>query len=338
MMNDKQRPTLDAKKLYDNAVISIQLGIDDFQLSKSEPIRALSSVRNLFAGVLLLFKYKLAASISDPEDAYELIFNPPPIIPMPDEKGGFKWAPNGKFRKTTIDVQGIEQRFEGFNIEVDWKAIKKLQECRNELEHFHPKHTNGELAGFIADLFPVLSNFITNELKLIPSEVLGESWEIMLAHKEFFNRKLKECEESWEEAGIPDLMYGYLIDCCCDDCGSRLIIAKEEDLSSNLTVQNYEGFRYSCISCGHDDLIEPLLCNVFQEANDYDPRNGDDPSYETCYACGHDTFLVSESQCQWCEEGLDYNNCSICFETLSQDEQDLGGRCSYHYNLINKDD
>ena len=53
---------LDAEKLKENALTSIRLGIEDFQRTKQvkeqgvDPACALSAVRNLFAGVLLLFK------------------------------------------------------------------------------------------------------------------------------------------------------------------------------------------------------------------------------------------------------------------------------------------
>ena len=53
---------LDAEKLKENALTSIRLGIEDFQRTKQvkeqgvDPARALSAVRNLFAGVLLRFK------------------------------------------------------------------------------------------------------------------------------------------------------------------------------------------------------------------------------------------------------------------------------------------
>jgi len=43
-----------------NAIISIQLGIEDFLKTEKDPRRALSAMRNLYAGVLLLFKEKLA--------------------------------------------------------------------------------------------------------------------------------------------------------------------------------------------------------------------------------------------------------------------------------------
>lgn len=68
-------PALDSKKLKENSLTSIRLGIEDFKRSLNspaqggDPARALSAIRNLFAGVLLLFKYKIATSVDDPEVA-----------------------------------------------------------------------------------------------------------------------------------------------------------------------------------------------------------------------------------------------------------------------------
>lgn len=132
-------PELDAEKLKENALTSIRLGIEDFQRSKlaqdqgGDPARALSAVRNLFAGILLLFKYKIAVSVNDPDEASVLIFNPPEVLPQADGSGGIEWKPVGKFKRTTIDIVTIKKRFEGFDIEVDWPTIDKLQDCRNHL-------------------------------------------------------------------------------------------------------------------------------------------------------------------------------------------------------------
>ncbi|WP_447628386.1 hypothetical protein [Enterobacter hormaechei] len=339
-MSTPSAPTLDAEKLYDNAIISIRLGIEDFELSTisaEKQARALSSVRNLFAGMLLLFKYKIAASVKDPADAYTIIFNPPNIVPESDGNGGVRWVPDGKFKKTTIDVQGIRQRFESFGIDVDWDAITKLQDCRNHLEHLHPKHTYGEVAGFVAALFPVLSDFISNELQQVPSDVLYEAWDKMLAHKDFYNEKLAECEDTWESADIPDGMQIYLEDCSCMMCGSQLIKAAEEDLESGITVKHQEDkFRYRCVSCGYADLIAPELYHAFHLANDYDPSDGSDPTFEKCYECNHDTFLIFEQECAWCGATLEYNTCEICGQPLTQDEQDNGGLCSNDQYLRDK--
>ncbi|MBH3289509.1 hypothetical protein I5N29_03585 [Serratia marcescens] len=339
-MSTPAAQTLDAEKLYDNAVISIQLGIEDFEQSNSgTPTRALSSVRNLFAGLLLLFKYKIAVSVNDPADAYMLIFNPPFILPKSDGNGGLKWVPDGKFKKTTIDVQGIEQRFEGFGIDVDWAAIKKLQDCRNHLEHLHPQHTLGEVGGFVADLFPVLSDFITNQLAQAPSDVLGSAWDKMLAHQDFYNQKLAECEKTWKSSGVPEGMETYLAECICDMCSSKLLSANQDDIDASLTVEDDEDkFRYRCLSCSHSEHIAPLLYHAFRVENDYDPRSGEEPTFETCFKCRHDTFLVYERQCAWCEATLDYEECRHCEEPLNQSDQGNDGLCGYCNHKADKDD
>jgi len=335
---------LDAEKLYDNAILSIKLGIEDFQLSQcpvedgGNPTRALSSVRNLYAGMLLLFKYKVASSVDSEEDAYELIHNPPvKILPQPDGTGGVTWVPQGKFKNTTIDVTQIKERFESFNIDVDWRVVEKLQSCRNHLEHLHPKNTLGEVASFVADLFPVLSDFIISELKMLPRAILDSSWDIMLAHKDFYDSKLDECKLSWEDAGIPDGLQEFLNDCSCTECGSNLLKASEENIENgDLVEQDEESFEYLCLACGEKDLISPLIMDSFEREFFFWPPNGDEPTYERCYQCNHDTFVIGEQLCRWCNYTLEETECSICEEPLNQDDQDNNGMCSYHYHQWQK--
>lgn len=341
-MSNTNTLTLDADKLYDNAIASIQLGIEDFQLSQQpdNSLRTLSSIRNLYAGLLLLFKYKIAKSVDTPEHAYMLIHNPPPkMLPYPDGNGGVEWKPEGKFKKTTIDVCGIKERFHKFNIEVDWKAVEKLQDCRNHLEHLHPQNTFGELAGFVANLFPVLESFITNELNEIPQDVLGSSWGIMLEHKTFYNSKLTECRSSWMYAGIPEGMMEFSNECCCEECGSKLIKASQDSLEEGLTVEDFESeFKYLCIACGNINLFTPLLMQVFDHEFFYWPPDGDEPTIEQCSCCQHDTFVIAEQKCRWCGYDLDYTECYLCSTELVQDDQDNGGLCSYCNYRCNKDD
>lgn len=336
---------LNADRLYENALASIKLGIEDFKLSKLDeseggnPTRALSSVRNLYAGLLLLFKYKIATSVDSPADSYQLIFNPPAkILPGPDGMGGISWKPEGKFKPTTIDVAQIKERFEKFSIEIDWKKIESIQQCRNHLEHLHPEHTYGEVAGFVADLFPILDNFIQNELQKSPQTVLGSAWETMLQHSEFFLSKVNECISSWEDAGVPDGIREFISECCCNECSSRLIRASEENLESGQTVSDdEEEFNYVCVSCGDKDLITPLLLDAFGREFFYWPPNGDEPTYESCFHCGRNTFVISEQKCRWCEADLEHEECSICGEALGQDDQDNNGLCGYHNHLWLKD-
>lgn len=334
---------LDAEKLKENALTSIRLGIEDFQRCQAattqggDPARALSAVRNLFAGVLLLFKYKIAISVDDPNEAPALIFNPPEVLPHSDGDGGIEWKPVGKFKKTTIDVATIKKRFEGFGVEVDWEVIEKLQECRNHLEHLHPENTLGEVADFVAELFPVLREFTLKQLNQQPAELLGEAWSIMLKQHNFLVDTQASCGAAWSSVGVPKLMQDWLDACRCEECGSSLLMPHPEDVEDGASVEDQsEEFRYACAACGHTDLIAPLMIKELNDTYDYDPRDGGEPLVEECLQCGNDAFFVGEQHCLWCGAELDYSECAVCGEALRQDDQDNGGRCGYHQYVYEK--
>lgn len=341
-------PELDAEKLQENAITSIRLGIEDFQRSQSsveqggDPARALSAVRNLFAGVLLLFKYKIAISVNDPDEAPALIFNPPEVLPQSDGNGGIEWKPVGKFKRTTIDVATIKKRFEGFDIEVDWITIEKLQDCRNHLEHLHPANTHGEVADFVAELFPILRDFIQTQLNQQPAELLLAAWSIMLDHHQFFVDTSADCKAAWVSASVPELMQPWIEKCQCEECGSSLLRPHLEDIEKGASVEGQDDFfKYVCMACGHADLIGPLMVKELNDFHDYDPRDGGEPNVEECNQCGRDTFIVVEQHCLWCGAELDYPECTVCEEPLCQDDQHNGGLCSYHahvYEKIMRDD
>jgi hypothetical protein len=336
-------PALDAEKLKENALTSIRLGIEDFQRSlllpeqNGDPARALSAVRNLFAGVLLLFKYKIATSVDDPDDAATLIFNPPEVLPQSDGNGGVEWQPVGKFKRTTIDVATIKKRFEGFDIEMDWGTIEKLQDCRNHLEHLHPANTLGEVADFVAELFPILRDFVHKQMNEQPAELLGAAWPIMLGHHKFFTNTSAECSAAWNEAGVPDLMQPWLVQCRCEECGSSLLQPHVDDIEEGMSVEWHDdAFRYHCIACSHSDLIGPAMLKKLDDAYHYDPRDGGEPDIETCNECRRDTFLIGEQHCVWCRAELDYPECVVCEEALRQDDQFNGGLCGYHNHMHEK--
>lgn len=336
-------PDLDAEKLKENALTSIRLGIEDFERCRlvpkkgGDPARALSAVRNLFAGVLLLFKYKIAISVDDPCDAASLIFNPPEVQPKADGDGGVEWIPVGKFKRTTIDVSTIKKRFEGFNIEVNWDVIDKLQICRNHLEHLHPANTHGEVADFVAELFPILRDFTQSQLNEQPAELFGAVWQSMLLHHKFFVDTRTACDTAWAKAGVPKKMRPWLEKCQCEECSSSLLAPLQEQLDEGCSVESQEdSFKYVCVACGHSDLIVPLMIETLNNAYDYDPRDGDEPSVERCFECDHETFMIYDQECLWCGAELDYTECSLCEEALGQGDQDNGGLCGYHAHMHEK--
>ncbi|NHZ82769.1 hypothetical protein F2P44_26330 [Massilia sp. CCM 8695] len=323
------------EKLKQNAIISIQHGVEDFDRSRKstaaggDPFRAISAARNLYAGVLLLFKYCLIQAISDQTKAVEVIFKPPrDIIPHPDGAGGVAWQPVGKFQRTTIDVDDIKKRFEAFDIKVDWVVMERIQTERNHLEHLHPTQSVGAIGGFVADLFPILSKFITEELNEVPASLLGGAWPIMLAHHDFFVKSQLHCIEQWRESSMPQKAQHFVRDLVCDDCGSPLILPDAESDEA-----------YQCMACGHSDALFPQLESLLEKSlGGYDPRDGEEPPTRDCPECDHPMFSVPDGRCQWCDYELEDWECAICGEGLGLDEQENGGLCSYHHYKMSKDD
>ena len=89
--------------IIQNAIDSIQIGIEDYE--NGDDRRSVSAVRNISAGILLLYKEKLCQL--SPEDNKEL-FIKQNISPIQNNNGDIIFE--GKGRKT-VDVQSIKERF-----------------------------------------------------------------------------------------------------------------------------------------------------------------------------------------------------------------------------------
>ena len=117
-----------------NAVDSIAIGLEDFE--SSDQRRIVSCTRNLFAGILLLFKHKLSM-MSTPESDEALIKQR--VMPTKDDAGEIVWKGKGS---KTVDVQNIRERFDSLDIDVNWKRIIKVNQFRNDIEHYYSSLTH----------------------------------------------------------------------------------------------------------------------------------------------------------------------------------------------------
>ena len=136
--------------LFDNAIQSIQLGVDDYQAD--DPKRAVSSVRNLYAGVLLLTKEVLARQVpkADPRQIVSARYKP-----VPDEDGGVSFVPASPH---TIDFTTIVERFRDFGLGIDEAALNALSRIRNDVEHYFSDKPHEAVREAIAKTFPVVAN------------------------------------------------------------------------------------------------------------------------------------------------------------------------------------
>lgn len=313
-----------------NAVQSIQIGIEDYQ--STDPRRVLSSIRNITAGILLLFKERLREL--SPAGSDEVLIKQR-VQPEFDENGKVVFKGDGK---KTVDVQQIEERFSSLNIETDWKRFKRVVGIRNDIEHYCTTESTDRLKELIADSFIIIRNFVSNELQYEPVDLLGEqTWNVLLEVAEVYQRELDQCQEAtnsiaWDSNGMSD-MAGYLR---CPKCHSALVKPVDPDTGSNFSLE------FSCSSCGQIASIDQMAEDALSECFDYEiysaMKDGEPSPIGTCPECGLETFILQDDLCAACGGSLSYYECAVCGVSLGPDDQDFGGLCGYHHHLAMKDD
>ncbi|MBW1777587.1 MAG: hypothetical protein JRJ54_08335, partial [Deltaproteobacteria bacterium] len=128
-----------------NAIDSIAIGLEDYQ--STDERRIVSSARNIFAGILLLFKHKLCEL--SPAGSDEVLIKQK-VLPEIDATGAVRWIGKGK---KTVDVQNIRDRFESLGISVDWKRLERINKYRNNIEHYYSNLNTQSVQQLISDSF-----------------------------------------------------------------------------------------------------------------------------------------------------------------------------------------
>ena len=306
--------------LLKNAVESIQVGVEDFE--SNDERRSVSAVRNITAGLLLLFKTKLCllSPLSDPE-----LLIKKDLMPTVGVDGKLIFV--GKGRKT-VDVAQIKERLTAMKVEVDWNRVEKITNLRNEIEHYYANASSDTVREVVAKSFILIRDFTQNALQEVPQELLGsDCWKVLLRTSEVYLAEEKSCRKSlekinWKYTTIREV----LVHLRCPQCSSALIEAPHGD-------DEYPMINLHCKSCSEDfsfsDVVEDCVNELLSGDAHTSIKDGGDSPYGACPHCDKDTFILAEACCVACEGGLEYTECSRCEEPLSLDDQSLDGMCSY---------
>ena len=142
--------------ILNNAVDSVQIGLEDYQAIEKDPRRELSSIRNIYAGVLFLYKYKLQ-QLSQ-VNSNELLLKEH-YTSKKDTKTEFnKLIEIGK-GKTTVNVKQIKEYFESFKISIDTELLDSLKEVRNNIEHYYTELKDNDVKEVITKAFHLIYQF-----------------------------------------------------------------------------------------------------------------------------------------------------------------------------------
>ena len=316
-------------QIFDNAVQSIQLGVEDYRAN--DPKRALSAVRNFYAGSLLLAKEVLirAAPDADPDDIIGDKYKP-----VPDGTGGIQFE---RASRKTIDFATIGDRFRDFGLAIDSAALKDLNRIRSDIEHYHTAETRETVREAIAKAFPVVSDLF-RLAKEDPITVLGDTWGEMLDVRSLYEHELAECRKTydgveWYSSVLEEAPFN------CPKCNSDLVAQTSPDNSDPQSVESI------CRACGTvisaESAVEGALATIYDWEIYVSFTDGGENPVQSCPECGLETYVQNEdsNQCVWCDYTLD-GECARCSADLTPSDVDFDNHslCSYCGYLLAKDD
>ena len=303
-----------------NAIDSIQIGIEDYE--SDDDRRSVSAVRNISAGVLLLYKEKLCQL--SPDNNKELLIKQN-IRPVKNDAGEIVFE--GKGNKT-VDVQSIKERFKSLKVFVDWTRFDEINKLRNDLEHYYTAMSPDAVREIVAKSFLLIRDFLSEHLSKDPQETLGsQSWSTLLEVSDVYSTEEKACEESidaidWKYDSVKDSLNNLR----CAQCHSSLIQAPYHD-------DKYPTINLNCKSCNHDfsfdDVVEQCIDDSLANKAFSAAKDGDQSPYGSCFECEKSTFILSEGCCVVCGYQMIYTSCDRCGEGLGLEDQYNEGKCSY---------
>jgi hypothetical protein len=315
--------------LLTNAAQSIQIGIEDYR--STDPKRVLSGVRNITAGVLLLFKEKLRQLSPDQSDEVLLKQKIEPKFSA-DNQVEFRGA-----GKKTVDVQQIRERFESLKIEVDWKRVDAMVNARNNIEHYYSGLSDASMRDLIANSFITIRDFTVTQLNIDPRALLGNAtWQYLLETNDIYQRERAEClsENSkldWRSGRTPALIEHIR----CLHCSSDLL------RTTNPPQFDIRSATFRCLACNGECDFAEIAEHAIEECYGGEAfvaiKDGGDSPYDDCPGCGLTTFFIGEDDCAVCGYEPTHANCAICDSPLSLEEQELGGLCGYHAYVADRE-
>lgn len=278
--------------ILENAIISLQLGIEDFESQDGR--RTISAIRNLYAGILLLFKEKLLQL--SPKDSEEVLIKAN-ITPKVTKTGRVVFIGDGK---KTVDLPQIRDRFKKLDISVDWGKVQAISEKRNEIEHYYLTDKPDAVKEVIANTFLIIRNFIREHLGHNPRELLGDRyWNVLLRETKTFQAEHEIClnEVRKIDWGSPVLRTA-IEQCQCNKCGSGLMKPLEFE------YPDFSDLYFQCLSCGQlvlfADIAEAALLRFFGENSDTDEMTLTSNKITLCPNCKRQGYIISESRCAIC--------------------------------------
>jgi hypothetical protein len=305
--------------ILDNAVQSIQIGIEDYRSDDAR--RILSAVRNVQAGILLLCKEHLRRL--SPADTEEVLVK---LKSKPVRRGGtIVMVGDGR---RTVDQHQIKELFRQLGTRIDWEPLDRLTRYRNDIEHYQFRGARGELSESVAGSAKIVRQLMGDILGEDPLALLGRScWKVLLETEAVFDDELKACRTTldaidWYSPSVA----ASLNDLSCPACGS-VLLAQRDPMNTDQGRADFQ-----CRSCGKIHCSEEIIQNSIGQVLYADfyiamTDGGADPVVE-CDNCNTETFVLAEERCAGCGYSVPIRLCGECEMPIGEDDYlRHDGRC-----------
>lgn len=313
--------------ILQNAIDSIAIGLEDF--SSSDDRRLISCTRNVYAGLLLLFKHKLTTL--DSPDSNEALLKQS-VQPTINSNGKVQWKGRGL---KTVDLQSIQDRFRSLDIDLDWKRMEHIRSFRNEIEHYFTTRNRQAIRSLLSDCFLIMNDFIRSHLSTDPKVLLGEtSWSQLLQVNQVYKAEKEACD-----AGLATLTYFHdiilkaLTEYTCDACGSDLIAPSDTDGDAETKC-------FICKSCDeslpYDAIVKRAISEYFRYEVYLSHTDGNEIPLADCPECDG-VYLYGERVCSGCGTSVE-QYCQRCSAPIPPEELAFSPFCGYCAHVISRED
>ncbi len=317
--------------LLENAVESIKVGVEDYQMGKHP--RLLSAVRNIHAGILLLYKEVLRRH--SPPGTND-VFVKARIHPLIASDGSVA-SLVGKGRKTATSQQ-IKERFGWLGLTTDWTRLEQIKDVRNDIEHYFATATQAALEGVISDACLITRDFVVRHLNSDPRLLLGDAtWETMLDVAAVHEAEREACEKALDEVGWQsDALDAGVHHLSCTKCGSDLLRPEgASDVNYGVDVD------LVCSACGAreapEDYVSKAVSEALEGARYIAMTDGGDTPYVECPECFNEAYIIEEERCALCGHEAEHS-CASCGSRIPPEELESSPLCGWCHHMVSKDD
>lgn len=292
------------KGLRENAKLSIELGVEDYLNGKNDPRRYVTAVRNLFCGLLLLYKSHLA-QVSKDQGCF--------IV-----RGDLDWeVVDGKIvvrpldpNKKTLDVIGIGNAFKKLGVSIDHDAVERVRRYRNQTEHLFDSNATdvSVVMPCVIDCLKLVRDFMTSVMRMHPETFFDERvLKVLVDHEGVVAKEREERNGLLDGLSWPHAIARSLFErATCPHCHSEMLFPAAENAKNDVMEMVF-----TCRCCSeqvtYETLMQYVTDDIWEESVSSSP-----PSVSSDLFDGIDVSLWECPECSSMSFDTVHNVCLVC--------------------------